>query len=86
MSAERNWTFRIDHVLEAIDKIQRYTDGMTLDQFVANELVVDAVIRNFLVIGEATRNIPAEIQKGYPAIPWCKCKECGISWFMPTKR
>jgi uncharacterized protein with HEPN domain len=72
MSAERSWTFRIDHILEAIDKIQRYTAGMTLDQFVANELVVDAVIRNFLVIGEATRNVPAEIQKAYPAMPWAQ--------------
>ncbi len=72
MSAERSWTFRIDHILEAIDKIQRYTGGMTLDHFVANELVIDAVIRNFLVIGEATRNIPPEIQKAYPAIPWAQ--------------
>jgi len=72
MSAKRAWTFRIDHSLHAIDKIQRYTAGMTLQSFAADELVVDAVIRNFLVIGEAARNIPAEVQRAHPELPWAQ--------------
>jgi uncharacterized protein with HEPN domain len=70
MSAERKWTFRIEHILDAIAKIQRYTTGLTETSFVANSMAVDAVIRNFLVIGEATRHVPPDIQARYPEVPW----------------
>jgi len=42
---------------------------MTAIQFMKNELVVDAVLRNFEIIGEASKNIPASIQRSYPDIP-----------------
>jgi uncharacterized protein with HEPN domain len=58
MSVKKKWGFRIEHVLEAIGKIQQYTAGMTEERFAANPMAVDAVIRNFLVIGEATRHAP----------------------------
>lgn len=35
-------------------------------------MLVDAVVRNFEIIGEATRNIPDEIINKYPEIPWKK--------------
>jgi uncharacterized protein with HEPN domain len=35
-------------------------------------MVVDAVVRNFEIIGEASKNIPEEIQLKYPEIPWKK--------------
>jgi len=47
----------LDHILEAIDRIERYTAGMTGEDFVQNQLVQDAVIRNFEIIGEASRNL-----------------------------
>lgn len=47
----------LGHIVEAIDRIQRYTAGMTPDAFAASELAQDAVIRNLEVIGEASRNI-----------------------------
>jgi uncharacterized protein with HEPN domain len=37
-----------------------------------NYLVVDAIVRNFEIIGEASKNIPIDIQKRYPEIPWRK--------------
>jgi uncharacterized protein with HEPN domain len=70
MSVERKWAFRIEHMLEAIVKIQRYTQGMTEESFAADERTVDAVIRNFQVIGEAARYVPRDIQTRYPEIPW----------------
>jgi uncharacterized protein with HEPN domain len=53
----------LDHIIEAIDRIQRYTSGMSSSVFLANELVQDAVIRNFEILGEASRNI----SRRYPA-------------------
>ena len=70
MSVRRKWHFRIEHILEAIAKIQRYTAGMSEGAFVADDLVVDAVERNFTIIGEAARQIPLNIQRKHPEIPW----------------
>ena len=47
----------LGHILEAIERIQRYTDAVDEVGFLASEIVQDAVIRNFEVIGEASRNI-----------------------------
>ena len=70
MSREREWVFRINHILDAIEKIQRYTSGMNFEQFAGDDRTVDAVIRNFLVIGEATRRVPAEVRASCTEIPW----------------
>jgi uncharacterized protein with HEPN domain len=70
MSAERHWQLRIEHILEAIRKIQRYTAGLSEEGFASNDMAVDAVIRNFQVIGEAARHVPDDIQARYPEVPW----------------
>ncbi len=51
-------------------KIQQYTHGMSYETFIANNMVVDAVIRNLEIIGEASKNIPADIQEKHPEVPW----------------
>ena len=51
-------------------RLSRYTAGMTLEQFSADERTVDAVIRNFLIIGEATRHVPAEARASAPDVSW----------------
>jgi uncharacterized protein with HEPN domain len=59
-------------VLEAIEKIEHYTSGLTFDQFEANEMVLDAVVRNLEIIGEATRCIPATLRERYTQIEWSR--------------
>jgi uncharacterized protein with HEPN domain len=66
----RRWKPRIRHILDAIDKIRVYTEGLSLEAFSANDLVVDAVLRNFMVIGEATRHVPNHVTGAYPRVPW----------------
>jgi uncharacterized protein with HEPN domain len=46
MSPEREWTFRISHIIDAIEKISRYRHGMSYQQFAADERTVDAVVRS----------------------------------------
>lgn len=46
----------LGHILQAIMRIQRYTDGMDEGGFLQSEIAQDA-LRNFEVIGEASRNI-----------------------------
>jgi uncharacterized protein with HEPN domain len=56
--------------LDAIEKIQEFTEGMTFAEFDKNRMALDAVIRNFEIIGEAGNHIPISIQNQYPRIPW----------------
>lgn len=70
MSPERQWAFRVRHILESIEKIVRYTDGMSFDQFQEDDRTIDAVIRNFLIIGEATRHVPNSIRAQSSEVPW----------------
>jgi uncharacterized protein with HEPN domain len=62
----------LGHILQAITRIDRYTADMTEAAFLRNELVQDAVIRNFEVIGEASRNIERycpEFTAAHPDLP-----------------
>ena len=47
----------LQHIIEAIERIQRYTEEMDELGFAQNQMVQDAVIRNFEIIGEASRYI-----------------------------
>lgn len=61
----------IQDMLEAIGKIERYTESIEdLEEFKEKDIVVDAVLRNLEIIGEAAANIPKEIRSKYPEIPW----------------
>lgn len=68
--SSRDWDFRIQDILKAIDKIERFIKGMTLTQFKKNELVIDAIVRNLEVIGEASKSIPIAVRRSHPDIPW----------------
>ena len=68
--SSRHWSFRIRDILDAIERIQEFTKDMTFAEFDRNRLVLDAVIRNFEIIGEAGNHIPISIQNQYPQIPW----------------
>ncbi len=72
--SSRQWIFRVKDILKAIEKIERYMDGISLAKFKQNELVIDAVVRNFEIIGEASKSIPRSIQHVYPDIPWKEMK------------
>ncbi len=61
-------------ILEAIGKVCRYTEGMSFEEFVADEKTIDAVVRNVAVIGEAVRGIPDEIVAANPEIPWAEMR------------
>jgi uncharacterized protein with HEPN domain len=54
----RIWRHRINDIIEAINKIKRYSKGLDFDSFQKDSKTLDAVIRNFIIIGEAARNIP----------------------------
>lgn len=66
----RDPSLYLEDIVEACEKIQRYTRGMTFDQFVEDERTMDAVVRNLEIIGEASRHIPEELTCQYPEVEW----------------
>jgi uncharacterized protein with HEPN domain len=62
----------LDHILEAIERIEEYVADLEEMSFLGNKLVQDAVIRNFEVIGEASNNIEKrfpEFVAAHPELP-----------------
>ena len=66
----RDYKLFLEDILDSIKKIKKYVTNLSLEDFTNDEKTVDAVIRNFEIIGEASKNIPDEIQKKYNDIPW----------------
>lgn len=60
------------HVLDAIVRIEEYTNGVSQSDFERNFLIQDAVLRNIILIGEAAKNIPEDFKHQSPEIEWKK--------------
>ena len=57
-------------IQEAIKNIFCYTEEMSRDRFQKDLKTRDAVIRNFEIIGEATKQMPKDFKDKYENIPW----------------
>jgi uncharacterized protein with HEPN domain len=66
----RTYRLYLNDILEAIERIENYVEGRTFEEFSKNTLVIDAGVRNFEIIGEATKHIPAEVKTEHPLIKW----------------
>jgi uncharacterized protein with HEPN domain len=70
--SKRSDELLVADIREAVDKIQRYTSDMDETAFTAQELVVDAVIRNIEVIGEAAAKLSEEYIQTHADVPFRK--------------
>jgi uncharacterized protein with HEPN domain len=70
--SERGTKLYLADIENALDKIEQYTSGLSFEQFASNGQVIDAVVRNFEIIGEAVRNIPSEVKLSNSDVPWEK--------------
>jgi uncharacterized protein with HEPN domain len=60
----------IQDILESCHKIIEYSDGMTYNDFVKDSKTIDAVIRNFEIIGEAANRLPDYFKESHAEIDW----------------
>ena len=68
--SKRVWKLFIGDIFDSIKLIENYVKDMDFEDFSYDRKTIDAVVRNFEIIGEASRNIPHEIRNKYPDIDW----------------
>ena len=70
----REWRLRVEDILAAVERVQRYTAGSDLASFTADEKTIDAVCFCFGVIGEAARHVPEDVLAAHPDLPWSEMR------------
>jgi uncharacterized protein with HEPN domain len=60
----------VQDILEATQRIDEYLGEMTFEEFSKDKRTMDAVIRNFAVIGEAAKKVPISVKRKHPEIAW----------------
>jgi len=68
--SSRNWKLRIQDILDSANNIIDCTKDLTFETFCENKVIRKAVLYDYMIIGEASRYIPEDIQNRYPEIPW----------------
>jgi len=69
---KREYIFYLEDMLQSMQKIEGYIQDINFSEFIKKDMVIDAVIRNFEIIGEAAKNLPNDYYLRYPEIPWTK--------------
>jgi len=69
---KREFILYLEDMVQSMERIEEYLGDLDFKKFKMTYIVVDAVIRNFEIIGEASTKIPTNIQEKYPEIPWRK--------------
>ena len=68
----RSLRLYFEDILRSCNKILRYVQGLNYEEFINDELRLDAVLRNLQIMGEAAKQVPQEIRDIYPAVEWRK--------------
>jgi uncharacterized protein with HEPN domain len=67
---KRDARLYLDDIVEAIQRIEEYSQYQDFDTFKQDRKSVDAIVRNFEIMGEAVNKIPSALRNKYPEIPW----------------
>ncbi len=60
----------IEDIIDSGNKILEYTKGLTFEEFTKDSKTIDAVIRNFEIIGEAANRLPDSFKEEHTQIDW----------------
>src|SRR4030042_2564366 len=79
---KRNWRLFVEDMLESIELIEKYINKLDLSGFKDDRKTVDAVVRNFEIIGEASKFIPDEVKEEHSEVDWQAILDFEIGWPM----
>lgn len=68
--SERDYVLFLEDILVSTKKILRYVGNKSFEEFINDELLIDGTVRNLEIIGEAVKNLPAQIKRKYKGIEW----------------
>ncbi|MBL7891056.1 MAG: DUF86 domain-containing protein [Bacteroidia bacterium] len=68
--SKRDPNLLISDILESVGKIKKYTSGLSFESFLEDSKTLDAVIRNFEIIGEAANRLPEDFKEKHSSINW----------------
>lgn len=72
MKKDRDYIMFLEDIFDSAKNIEKYTKGLSKKKFFLDEQTIDAVVRRFEIIGEATKHVPIKIKRKYPKIAWKK--------------
>ena len=72
--SDREILLLLEDMMDAAQKILSYTSGMNFDDFTNDDKTIDAVVRNFEIIGEAANRVPDNFKSDHPEIEWRRMK------------
>ena len=81
---KRNYELFLEDISERISKIEKYTVGMSFEDFVQDDKTVSACIYEIEVVGEAVKHLPKEITQRFDDLPWslmAKMRDKLIHWY-----
>ena len=68
-ASDRNPILYLEDIVLSMQRVQEYIHGLDFQQFKWDYKTDDAVIRNFEIICEASKNLPKDVKEKYPNIP-----------------
>lgn len=70
MKAPRQSIDYLNDIIEAIEKAEKFSHDMTLDEFLADDKTLYATVRAIEIIGEASKHVPGSVRERFPDLPW----------------
>lgn len=62
----------LKHILDSIDRVQSYIEDTIYDNFISNDMMIAAVVRELEIIGEAAGHLSEPFRKKHSGIQWRK--------------
>lgn len=61
---------RLQHIMQAIQNIEEFKEGVALEEFINNKILFYAIVKNIEIIGEAVYMLSKEFKAAHPELPW----------------
>ena len=60
----------LEDILRGCDRILRYVGDRGREEALGDELILDGILMNFHVIGEAVKRLPDDLKAAHKDVPW----------------